>query len=57
LESKLEDKTLCTEWQQALPDCSQFLIASWIEFWFANYVPKYFKSSSLPKHKTVSMND
>ena len=34
LDSKLEDKWLCTEWQQAFPDFNLLLISSWIEFWF-----------------------
>ena len=34
LDSKLEDKRFCTEWQQAFPDFSLLLISSWIEFWF-----------------------
>jgi len=33
LDSKLEDKRFCTEWQQALPDCNLLLIYSWMKFW------------------------
>jgi hypothetical protein len=32
LDSKLEDKRFCTEWQEAFPDLNRFLISSWIEF-------------------------
>jgi hypothetical protein len=33
LDSKLEDKRFCTEWQQASPDFTVLFISSWIEFW------------------------
>ena len=36
LDSKLEDKKFCTEWQQAFTDFNLLLISSWIEFWFVN---------------------
>ena len=48
-DSKLEDKSLCTEWQQAYPDFKLLLISSWIEFWFVKFVPKYLNSSKLAK--------
>ena len=48
VDSKLEDKRLCTEWQQAFPDFNLLLISSWIEFWFFKVVPKYLNSSTLP---------
>ena len=41
LDSYLEDKIFCTEWQQAFLDFSLLLIYSWIEFWFVKFVPKY----------------
>jgi len=40
LDSKLEDKRLCTEWQQAFPDLYLHLISSGIEFWCVKAVPK-----------------
>ena len=42
LDSKPEHKTFCTEWQQALPDCSLLLISSWMEFWFVNLLEPEF---------------
>ena len=39
LDSKLQHKTLCTEWQQAFPDCNLLLISSWIQFRYVNAVP------------------
>jgi hypothetical protein len=39
LDSKLEGRTFCTEWQQASPDFSPFLISWWMEFWFIRLVP------------------
>ena len=50
LDSKLEDKRFCTDWQQALPDVYLFLISSWIAFWFVRVVPKYVKSFTVPKN-------
>ena len=47
LDSKLEDKRFCTEWQQASPDFNLFLISSWIEFWSFKFVPKYLNCSTL----------
>ena len=41
LDSKLEDKRFCTEWQQAFPDFNLLLISSWIVFWFFRIVLKY----------------
>jgi hypothetical protein len=35
LYSWMEDKTFCTEWQQAFPDFNLLFIAAWIEFWFS----------------------
>ena len=49
LGSNLEDKSFCTEWQQALPDLNRLLISSAIEFWFVKVVPKYLNSSTLSK--------
>jgi hypothetical protein len=49
LDSKLEDKRFCTEWQQAFPDFNLLLISSWIEFWSVKVVTKYMKSSTLSK--------
>ena len=34
LDSKLEDKIFCYEWQQAFPDFNLLLLCFWIEFWF-----------------------
>jgi hypothetical protein len=34
LDTKMEDKILCAEWQQALPHFNLLLISSWIEFVF-----------------------
>jgi hypothetical protein len=34
LDSILEDKRFCTEWQQAFPDFNLLFISSWTEFWF-----------------------
>jgi len=34
VDSKLESKRFCTEWQQAYPDFNLLLISSWTEFWF-----------------------
>ena len=42
LDSKLGGKRFWTEWKQAFLDFNQFLISSWIEFWFVKVVPKYF---------------
>jgi len=41
LDSKLEGRTFCTEWQQAFPDFSPFLISWWMEFWFIRLVSKH----------------
>jgi hypothetical protein len=46
-DSKLEDKTFCTEWQQAFPDFNLLLISSWMEFWFVRVVPKYLNCSTV----------
>ena len=47
LDSNLEDKRFCTEWQQAFPDLNLLLISSAIEFWFVKAVPKYLNSFTL----------
>ena len=47
--SKLEDKRLCIEWEQAFPDFSLFLISSWIDFWFIRFVHKHLNCSTLPE--------
>ena len=47
LDSNLEDKRFCAEWQQAFPDLNLLLISSAIEFWFVEVVPKYLNSSTL----------
>jgi len=52
--SKLEDKRLCTEWEQAFPDFNLFLISSWIEFWFAMFVHKYLNFST-PSEELLSI--
>jgi len=44
LDSKLEDKRFCTEWQQAFPDFNLLLISTWIEFWSVKGFPKYLNS-------------
>jgi len=49
LDSNLEDKRFCTEWQQAFPDIDLLLISSAIEFWFVKVFPKYLNSSTLSK--------
>jgi hypothetical protein len=43
LDSKLEDKAICTEWYQAFPYSTLLLISSWIEFWFVKFVSIYLK--------------
>ena len=49
LDSSLEDKIFCNEWQQAFPDLNLLLISSAIVFWFVKVVPKYLNSSTLSK--------
>ena len=49
LDSNLEYKSFCTEWQQAFPDLNLLLISSGIEFWSVKVVPKYLNSSTLSK--------
>ena len=56
LHNKLEDKRLCTEWQQALPDFNLLLISSWKEFWFGRVVPKYLNCSTLSKDLLSTFN-
>ena len=36
LDSKLKDKSFCTNWYQVLPESNLFLILCWIEFWLIN---------------------
>jgi len=50
LDSKLDDKRFCTKWRPAFPDFNLLLIASWIEFWFVKFVPKYLNSSTLQRN-------
>ena len=49
LDSNLEGRRFCTEWEQAFSDFNVLLISFWIEFWFINVVPKYLNSSTLSK--------
>jgi hypothetical protein len=49
LESRLEDKTFCTEWLQAFPDFSPLLTSSSIQFWLHGAVPKYLNCTTLSK--------
>ena len=49
LDSKLENKIFCYEWQQAFPDFRLLLISSWMDFWFVKFVPKYVNSSTVSK--------
>ena len=49
MDSKLEDKRFCIEWQQACPDFSLLLIFSWIECWFVKVVANYLNCSVLSK--------
>jgi hypothetical protein len=44
LDSRREDKSVCTELKQALLKFS-LLISSWIEFRYVTIVPKYFNSA------------
>jgi hypothetical protein len=39
LDSKLEDKGLCTECSQTFPDFKMRLISPWIECWFLRVFP------------------
>ena len=56
LGSRLEDNRFCTEWYQAFPDFSLFLISFWIKFWFVKVVPKYLNASTLWKElSTISI--
>ena len=48
-DNKLEDKRLCTEWQQSFPDFNMLLIFSLIQFSFLNVFTKYLKSSNISK--------
>ena len=49
LDSKLKDKTFCTERQQALPHFNLHLTSSWIGFWSVQIVPTYLNSSIISK--------
>ena len=49
LDSNVDYKRFCTEWQHALPEFILHLINSRIEFRFVMVVPKYFNSSTLSK--------
>ena len=44
---RMDDKSFCTQWKQALPDLSLLLISSGTEFWFVMVDPKYSNSSNL----------
>jgi hypothetical protein len=50
LDSNLEDKRLCTEWQQAFPAFNLLLISSGMEFRFVRVVPNYTNSSTRSKY-------
>ena len=50
LDSKLEDKWFCPEWQQAFPDFNLLLIYPWMEFRFVRVVFKYMNCSTLSKN-------
>ena len=45
LDCNLEDKNFCTERLHAFPDCSLFLIFSWVAFWFVMADRKSARSS------------
>jgi len=47
LDSNLEEKIFCIEWQQAFPEFNLLWIYSWRDFWFVKFVPKYLTSSTL----------
>jgi hypothetical protein len=47
LDSRREDESFWTEWQQALPEFNLLLISSWIKFWFVTVVPKYLNCAKL----------
>jgi hypothetical protein len=49
LDSKLESKRICTEWQQTFPEFKLPLTSSWIELWFVKDFPKYLNCSTLSK--------
>ena len=55
LNSKLENKRFCTEWQQAFPDFSLPLMSSWTEFWFVKVVPKYSKGTILSLYTYIKL--
>ena len=44
LNSNLQEKSFCTEWQQAIPELNLLLISYVIEFWFVKVIPKYLNS-------------
>jgi hypothetical protein len=49
LDSRRDDKRLWIEWQQAFPEFSLLLIASWIQFWSVSVVPRYLNFATLSK--------
>ena len=49
LESKLENKRFCTEWEQAFPAFSHLLNSSRLEFWFLRALSKYLNCSAILK--------
>jgi hypothetical protein len=48
-DSRLEDKRLCTEWQQTFPDFSLLLISSCMGFWYVRVISKHTNYSTLSK--------
>jgi hypothetical protein len=48
-DSRREEKTFQTAWQQAFPEFSPLLISSWMQFWFVIDVHKYLKFSTFSK--------
>jgi hypothetical protein len=49
LDSRREDKSFWTAWQQAFPEYRLFLISSWMQFWSLNAVPKYLNFATFSK--------
>ena len=49
LDSKLEDKRSCTDWEQTFHDPHLLLNSSSTEFWFVRVVPKYLNFPTLSK--------
>ena len=55
LDSKLEDKRFCADWQQALPDCSLLLMFPLIEFWLVGVDSKYLNCYTFSKDCHLSL--